>query len=311
MSPEMAYGMPADTRSDIYSLGIVFFQMLSGHVPFEGLEPLAVLYMHANNPLPSLHALDPTIPAAIDTILHKATAKNPQERYASAGEMVKDLQSVLQQSYVAFAPQTPYASDIAATYIYDSPQPESTQPSLLEQHQQSTIASAGVTLKEPKKQASSTLLKVLPLVVLIVTIVFLGALRIGGVFAFPFLQNTPDTVITPTPSAVDLAKEVVIQYYNHINQRNYQEAYDLLAPHFQRSLSYGSFESGYSTTIRDDITFDGASQNSDGSISVSTTLNAHENTDSGPVYNTYQWNARLIQVNGAWRIESAEQWKKQ
>jgi serine/threonine-protein kinase len=313
MSPEMAYGMPVDTRTDIYALGIVFFQMLSGHVPFQGPDALSVLYMHANTPLPSLYALDPTLPASIDTILQKATAKRSEERYASAGEMVKDLQSMLQRGDVAFMPQTPYASDVAATYVHDPSQQQGAASSYSQMHQQSTAVSAGATLKERKNRPLNTLLKVLPLIVLIITVIVVG-LRVGGVFAFPFPQNTPSTAATPTntptPSSIDLAKQVVTQYYDDINQQDYWAAYNLLAPDFQHSLSYSTFAQGYSATIHDTVTFNSVSQNGDGSVSVSTTLNTHENTNSGPTYNTFQWNAKLIQVNGAWRIESAQQWKK-
>src|SRR5437762_11237569 len=122
MAPEMVRGGKINTRADVYALGIVFFQMLSGHVPFQGPDVLSVLYKHVNDPLPSLHAVDPALPAGIDTILQKATAKRPEERYASAGDMVGDLQSVLQQGSKTFMPQTPYALDVAPTHVHARPQ---------------------------------------------------------------------------------------------------------------------------------------------------------------------------------------------
>ncbi len=314
MSPEMAYGLPVDTRSDIYALGIVFFQMLSGHVPFQGPDALSVLYMHANTPLPSLHALDPTLPAGIDTILQKAMAKRPEERYASAGEMIKDLQSMLQKGGIAFVPQMPYASDVVATYVHATTQQQETTSPYLQQHQQPTAVSAGAKLKERRNRPLNTLLKVLPLIILIIAAIVVG-LRVGGVFAFSSPQSTPTSTTTaptsaPTPSPTDLAKQVVTQYYDDINQGNYRDAYNLLAPDFQNSLPYSTFAKGYADTIRDTVTFNSISQNSDGSVSVSTTLNTYENTNTGPTYNTFQWNAKLIQINGAWRIESAQQWRK-
>jgi len=164
----------------------------------------------------------------------------------------------------------------------------------------------------------NTLLKVAPLIVLIITIVFVG-LRIGGAFASSFNNLFPPDQLqtplvtptsSPTPSAVNAAKQVVTQYYDDINQRNYQDAYKLLAPDFQRSLSYRTFANGYSATTHDNVTFNSVSQNSDGSVSVSTMLYTHENTGSASTYSTYQWNAKLIQVNGTWRIESAQQSNK-
>ncbi len=328
MAPEMARGGPIDTRADIYSLGIVFFQMLSGHVPFQGPEALSVLYKHINDPLPLLHAIDPTLPAGIDTILQKATAKRPEERYTSAGDMVKDLQLVLQQSDLVSMPRTPYASDVAATYVHARPQQQESASPYPQRHRQSTAVPARAVLEERRNRPLNTLLKVLPLIVLVITLVLVG-LRVGGVFASsfnnpfsfgqsqtpPITQSTPGTTPTdtpipsPIPSAVDAAKQVVVQYYNDINQRDYQAAYNLLSPAFQRSLSYSTFEEGYSVTIHDDVIFNSVSQNSDSSVSVSTTLNTYEYTNSVPTHNTFLWNAKLIQVNGDWRIDSAQQTK--
>src|SRR5437588_1778600 len=92
MAPEMVYGEPVDPRTDIYELGIVLFQMLSGDVPFKGERPSAILIQHLQRPLPLLHPLNPAIPTAVDDVLQKATAKDREERFQSAGEMARALQ---------------------------------------------------------------------------------------------------------------------------------------------------------------------------------------------------------------------------
>lgn len=91
MAPEMARGENIDARADVYELGVVFFQMLRGHVPFRGETPLVVVFKQLEEPLPSLHQLDPAIPSAIDRVLQKATAKKREDRYNSAGEFALAL----------------------------------------------------------------------------------------------------------------------------------------------------------------------------------------------------------------------------
>lgn len=89
MAPEMARGELIDARADIYELGIVLFQMLSGHVPFKGNTPLAVVVKQIEEPLPPLHQINPAIPPALDRVVQKATAKRREDRYRSAGELAQ------------------------------------------------------------------------------------------------------------------------------------------------------------------------------------------------------------------------------
>ena len=91
MAPEMARGQTVDYRADIYELGIVLFQMLSGHVPFKGNTPLVVVAMHLREPLPLLHTINPAIPPTVDTVIQKAAAKKREDRFASIGELQQEL----------------------------------------------------------------------------------------------------------------------------------------------------------------------------------------------------------------------------
>jgi serine/threonine protein kinase len=94
MAPEMLNGEPIDHRIDIYALGIVLFQMLSGQVPFVGNTPFAVATKHLQEPPPSLHQINPVIPLAVDNIIQKALAKKREDRYASASAMALALRNV-------------------------------------------------------------------------------------------------------------------------------------------------------------------------------------------------------------------------
>ena len=95
MAPEMVRGEQIDYRADIYELGVVLFQMLSGRVPFTGGTPFAVVYKHAQEPIPLLHYSDPSIPAAVDAVIQKATAKNREERYTTVKAMAQDLRAAI------------------------------------------------------------------------------------------------------------------------------------------------------------------------------------------------------------------------
>jgi serine/threonine protein kinase len=93
MAPEQAHGQ-SDARSDIYSLGVVLYQLLTGTVPFSGTAPLQVLLKHSAEPLPDLHRLNPSLPLAAIQIVQKALAKDPQQRFASAQALGHALQQI-------------------------------------------------------------------------------------------------------------------------------------------------------------------------------------------------------------------------
>ena len=93
-SPEQARGAYVDERSDIYSLGIVMFEMLTGRVPFDGETPVEVALKHINEDVPSPAKLVPGIPPALDKVVLKATDKDQTERYKSADEMLEALKNV-------------------------------------------------------------------------------------------------------------------------------------------------------------------------------------------------------------------------
>ena len=93
-SPEQARGAYVDERSDIYSLGVVLYEMLTGHVPFDGDNPVSIALMHINDPIPPLTKEVPAIPPQLEKIVNKATEKYQSNRYKDVDAMIRDLDDI-------------------------------------------------------------------------------------------------------------------------------------------------------------------------------------------------------------------------
>jgi formylglycine-generating enzyme required for sulfatase activity/tRNA A-37 threonylcarbamoyl transferase component Bud32/LysM repeat protein len=107
MSPEQGQGEKVDARSDIYSLGVMLYEMVTGRVPFEAETPLAVVLKHITAPLPLPSQVRPGVPPAVERVILRALAKNPADRFAAADEMVAALQRAIAEATTAPALATP------------------------------------------------------------------------------------------------------------------------------------------------------------------------------------------------------------
>jgi hypothetical protein len=104
MSPEQGQGLAVDGRTDVYSLGVVLYEMLTSRVPFTSKTPMAIVMKHISEPLPPPRSVSPNIPEGVEQVLLKAMAKKPEDRYSRAGELSRALAEAFQAAAVGEAP---------------------------------------------------------------------------------------------------------------------------------------------------------------------------------------------------------------
>lgn len=192
LSPEQARGGMATRQSDIYALGIILYEMLSGHVPFDGESAVSIALKHFQNDLPSLKLEDPGIPQALENVVLHATAKEPVDRYSNVEEMANDLKTTLDNSRMNEEPFQPKGLNgdtvILTPMNKDTPMPSSfKQMPVPENNYQDPEVAPFIPTTEKKKKKSKK-----PLIIGILVVVLLA---IAGVVALAL--SAPDDVKVP------------------------------------------------------------------------------------------------------------------
>lgn len=194
MSPEQASGKASDVRADIYSLGVVLFEMIGGRPPFEGDSAMTILMKHVNDSVPDINELNPDTPPALKAVIEKALEKDPAARFQSAAEMSTALGEAQAK------PEVVPAAILAATILEGEPaQPARTvveEPLQVEERPGATL------LDEPTPAAAAK--KRSPLIVVGGVI---GGILLLAVAGIALTSPGEDAPATEVPTAVVVAAE--------------------------------------------------------------------------------------------------------
>ena len=186
MSPEQALGQSGDHRVDIYSLGVMLFQMVTGSLPFDADTPLAVVMQHVNTPTPQPDSIIPDIPWGLQEVIMKAMAKSPDDRFNSAGAMATALRTV-DLTGTANRPVLPVPSTVPANLDY--PTPPETQVLSPEPETAVVPPLATTQAAEPKKRPAW----LFPVIGVVALSIVAAILALSGVFGGTANQ-TPTSV---------------------------------------------------------------------------------------------------------------------
>lgn len=195
MSPEQGLGEPGDERSDLYSLGVIMYQLLVGTLPFDAETALGVILMHVNDPVPEIHDFDPDLPDMVQQVVQHSMAKDPEERYQSAAEMIADIEACERELGVGEVTRLrPPKSKRTAEKTPDKKTSTQTK-----------------ALSKPAKQEKSNTRR-LPIILGLVLFMMLG---IGGYGGAAFMGFVPDfgvfsQVPLSTPTDVVVATETPV-----------------------------------------------------------------------------------------------------
>jgi serine/threonine-protein kinase len=201
MAPEQVMGQPVDGRADLFSAGVLLYELLSGKKPFTGDAPTAVVYQIMHVEPPPIHDVVPELPEALNEIVSRALMKNPNERYARASEMAADLQMVKMMLYLPLSSGVPGTSSgntgkLNATLIREKTGAGGTAAALNQRMRGSAVAA--VADAAPRAGAEDHSKKSMAWIVGAIGVVVLGIvayLAMGG------RSNPPAAAAAASPSA--------------------------------------------------------------------------------------------------------------
>ena len=192
LPPEQASGKGSTIKSDIYSMGIVFYELLTGTLPFRGENAVEIALKHMKDNIPSAKKLIPSIPQSVENIILRSTAKNPKNRYNDVKEMHNDLMHALDPDV-----------ENQAKYVYKFPEYEPLDPPVVTEKKKDKVkvdidsSETGEIVKEIPKEPVKKVNVVIWILIVIV--------MLGGVGVIVVTVIMPMTNVTPTEKVIDVS----------------------------------------------------------------------------------------------------------
>ncbi|WP_049319151.1 Stk1 family PASTA domain-containing Ser/Thr kinase [Mammaliicoccus sciuri] len=176
LSPEQAKGQSTDESSDIYSIGIVLYELLTGHPPFNGETPVSVAIKHIQEELPSIRKERPSIPQSIENVIMKATRKEKSQRYRDTNEMYYDLLTALDDERKDELPRYDSDSDTKTMPVIKADEEESdtkTVP-IATMQQNANTQQQNMETNKPKRKRNKWLIVIVPILLLCMLVGAIG-----------------------------------------------------------------------------------------------------------------------------------------
>lgn len=208
LAPELAKGEPASFQSDIYALGIVLYEMLSGDVPYKADQAVQVALKHMREPMPSVRAINSTVPQSLENIITRCTAKDPSLRYPNAEEMLVDVSTCLRPERLNERRLLVKETTVKKT---GNEQPKAV-PVRNEKKKETSSSSAKARAEMEKESRKRKMLMILIGVVCSLVIVGgLSALAFTGVISFGKQYYVPQIVGLPVSDALEVLQKETLQ----------------------------------------------------------------------------------------------------
>lgn len=200
LPPEQANGKSATVKSDIYSLGILMYELITGSVPFKGDNAVEIALKHMKEKIPSIRKQNPTIPQSVENIVIKATAKNPRNRYDSVKEMHDDLEICMEKENAK-----------KVTFEYPENDIDDSEP-ITKKKEKNKIEKPNVEYTEKKEESIEEDILETPkkrnTVILLLTGIVLFLLIIAGIFWLSSTKEVKDVIV---PNVVGKETEKAIK----------------------------------------------------------------------------------------------------
>lgn len=205
LPPEQASGKGSTLQSDIYSIGILFYELLTGKLPFKGENAVEIALKHLKEPLPSIIGELPEIPQSVENIIIKATAKNPKNRYADAREMHEDLKTCLDagrvnEPKIKLKYQEVSDDTKAVKTIKEDNKKSETKKKNNKAEEKEEVIAKKITGDDLKKQ-NKTLIRLASIFTGLVLVITL-------VFVFIIVSTKTSTIEVPSVEGYDISKAI-------------------------------------------------------------------------------------------------------